>query len=176
MYHDIGKLIIPPDILNKPAPLDAAEWVAMRRHPGDGVAMFRELMAAENHQGEAQAFLLMCEEVIEGHHERWDGQGYPRGLKERETPMLARLCAIADTYDAITTNRVYHRADSHDRACHVIRTEAGKQFDPGLVEVFMHCQIEFAATRGRSAPRSVPRGRQSTDSGHPGVHPNWPKW
>ena len=144
LFHDIGKLATPRKILHKAGPLNNAEWAVMRDHPMEGLALFREIAKLRFHQAHHVPFVRMCEEVIENHHERWDGAGYPNRLKGERIPFLARLCAIADTYDAITEHRPYKRAASHERACEIILAEAGRQFDPKLVEVFKASRKEFA--------------------------------
>ncbi len=126
VLHDIGKIAIPRNILMKPAPLDPNEWDVMRTHPRIG-------------------FLLLCgvpgledaARIVYAHHERWDGGGYPRGLRGAEIPLGARLFSIVDTVDAITCDRVYRRARSFETACQELRTHSGTQFDPALVQLFL---------------------------------------
>jgi putative two-component system response regulator len=124
--HDIGKIIIPDHILNKKGRLTEDEWQLMRQHPIAGQKILHNI----KHLEETQPYILY-------HHERWDGSGYPEGLKGREIPLEARLLAIADIYDALTTERSYHPARPHQEVLKYIRMTAGKEVDPDLAEVFL---------------------------------------
>jgi len=124
--HDIGKIRVPDHILNKPGPLDDEEWEIMRKHPSVGARILRGI----SHLQPAMPYILY-------HHERWDGTGYPEGLKGREIPIEARLLAIADVYDAITTRRPYHTPQSDVEVIQILRSESGKHFDPDLVQIFI---------------------------------------
>ncbi|PKM84635.1 MAG: hypothetical protein CVU86_06285 [Firmicutes bacterium HGW-Firmicutes-11] len=126
MLHDIGKVGIDDRILNKPEELTSGEWVDMRKHPESG---FRIAMSS--------AELQSIGEYILTHHERWDGTGYPQGLKGEEIPLLSRILAVADAYDAMTEDRVYRKAMSKEAAIEEIKKGAGKQFDPHVVKVFL---------------------------------------
>jgi putative nucleotidyltransferase with HDIG domain len=125
LLHDIGKMVVPDAILHKPGPLDDAEWVVMRAHPVV-----------------AQEFLSRIEYLQPGldipycHHERWDGSGYPRGLKGPDIPLAARIFAVIDVYDALTSDPPYRAAWSPHDALEHIRHRAGSDFDPAVVEVF----------------------------------------
>jgi diguanylate cyclase (GGDEF)-like protein/PAS domain S-box-containing protein len=124
--HDIGKIAIHDDILNKKGTLTEKEYDEMARHPDIG---YRILSAAKDMQELADYTLA--------HHERWDGTGYPKGLKEKEIPLVARIIAIADAYDAITSTRAYRSAKEDDYAIEEIKRHAGTQFDPEIVDIFM---------------------------------------
>ncbi|TCL76921.1 PAS domain S-box-containing protein/diguanylate cyclase (GGDEF)-like protein [Hydrogenispora ethanolica] len=124
--HDIGKIGIPDPILAKPGKLSPGEWQVMKRHPDIG---YRILLSVPELAHLAKAVLA--------HHERWDGAGYPLGLKEDEIPLLARIIAIVDAYDAMTHKRIYKEADHPAYALAEIRRQAGSQFDPHLTEVFL---------------------------------------
>ena len=126
LLHDIGKLAIPDMILKKPGPLDEHEWAVMRQHP--------ELAY---HMLSAIPFLQPVLDIPYGHHERWDGQGYPRGLRGEEIPLAARIFAVVDVWDAVTNRRVYHEAWPLPKAVDHLRAGAGTQFDPAIVEVFL---------------------------------------
>ena len=126
MLHDIGKIGIEDRILNKPGRLTDEEWLIMKRHPEIG---FRIVMSAPELEEIAQLVL--------SHHERWDGQGYPRGLKGEEIPQIARILSVVDAYDAMTENRVYRKAMPHEEALAEIRRNAGTQFDPHIVDIFL---------------------------------------
>jgi putative nucleotidyltransferase with HDIG domain len=124
LLHDVGKIIVPVEVLNKPGPLTAEEWKLMRRHPEAGL----ELVADIDFPGDVRA-------MIRSHHERWDGTGYPDGLVGEETPMPARILRIADVYDALTSTRGYRSALPHERAVELMRTEG--QFDSQLFALFL---------------------------------------
>ncbi|WP_216324243.1 HD domain-containing phosphohydrolase [Deinococcus aestuarii] len=125
--HDMGKLKVSDTVLLKPGPLDAAEWEAMRAHPQEG-----ERFAA------ALGFIpAPALDLIRAHHERWDGSGYPHGLGHREIPLLARIFAVVDVYDALTSERPYKRAWTPGEALEELRTQAGRQFDPEVVAAFL---------------------------------------
>mgnify|MGYP000137061488 FL=1 len=126
LLHDIGKLGIPDAILLKPGPLSEEEWEVMRRHPDYA---FRWLAGIE--------FLRPALDIPYCHHERWDGGGYPRGLKGEEIPLAARIFAVVDVFDALTSDRPYRKAWSRDEALRYIHEQAGRQFDPKVVEVFL---------------------------------------
>lgn len=126
MLHDIGKVGIDDKILNKPGPLSSEEWIVMKQHPEYGC---RIAMSASEFEGVGEYILT--------HHERWDGQGYPQGLKGQEIPLLSRILAIADAYDAMTENRVYRRAMTQQDAIAEIVNNSGTQFDPELVPLFV---------------------------------------
>jgi putative nucleotidyltransferase with HDIG domain len=130
ILHDIGKLAVPDAILSKPGPLTPDEWVEMRRHPDVGYDMVRNV-----------PFLGRAAEIIRSHHERFDGDGYPRNLRGEEIPVGARIFAVVDAYDAMTSDRPYRMALSHDEALAEIRRQASTQFDPVVVVPF------FAAVR-----------------------------
>ena len=126
MLHDIGKVGINDAILQKPGPLTDDEWMEMRKHPEIGFRI------AQNNID-----LAPISEYILTHHERWDGKGYPRGLRGDEIPILARILAVADAYDAMTNERVYRKAMSRDKAATEILRSAGTQFDPRIARLFV---------------------------------------
>jgi ribonuclease P protein subunit RPR2 len=129
MLHDVGKIGIPDSILHKPGPLSVQEWNVMRTHPDLGVNLVEPLGFSER-----------TIEVIRSHHERWDGRGYPLCLERDEVPLSARVFAIADTYDAIVSDRPYRSKMSRAHALEVIAGEAGKQFDPEVTQIFLDVQ------------------------------------
>ncbi len=126
MLHDIGKIGIDNKILNKPGTLTEDEWVIMKRHPEIG---YRIAMASHK--------LARIADYILAHHERWDGSGYPKGLKGEDIPLLSRILAVADAYDAMTEDRVYRKAMSKEQAIEEIRRNAGIQFDPLIAKIFI---------------------------------------
>ena len=124
--HDIGKIGIKDAVLLKPGPLDETEWAHMREHPVKGydiaskIEMLHPIMAA-----------------VRNHHERWDGSGYPDKMKDLEIPLAARIVAIADAYDAMSTDRPYKKALELEECNSILRKTAGKMYDPDLIEVFV---------------------------------------
>lgn len=126
--HDIGKVIIPDSILLKPAKLTQEEFECMKNHTTYGY----EIFAKSKHELLQTAALVAHE-----HHEKWDGTGYPRGLKGKETHIFARITAIADVFDALTNNRVYKKAWSIEETIELIKSEKNKAFEPKLVDVFL---------------------------------------
>lgn len=138
--HDVGKIGIPDAILQKPGRLDAEEWATMQRHTEIGAEIIGE---------DGSALLDMAREVALCHHEKWDGSGYPRGLAGEDIPLAARIVAIADVFDALTSVRPYKQAWSVEQAIHLIREQAGKHFDPALVEAFFRCLPEILQLRDR---------------------------
>ena len=125
LLHDIGKLAVPDRVLFKPEPLDDEERRAIERHPVLGC----DILQGIEFLGDAKA-------VVRSHHERWDGEGYPDGLAGEEIPLAARVFAVADTLDALTTDRPYRRGQPLSTAREVIAAASGTQFDPAVVEAF----------------------------------------
>jgi putative nucleotidyltransferase with HDIG domain len=126
LLHDIGKIGVPDAILHKPGPLTEAEWQVMRRHPEIGALMVEEV-----------EYLAEARRIILHHHERWDGRGYPLGLRGTQISAGARAFAIADTVDAITQDRPYRRGRSFDEAREELVRHRGSQFDPEAVDAFL---------------------------------------
>ena len=137
--HDIGKVGIQDSVLLKPGKLTEQEMCQMQRHSEIGGRCVRDI---ELRLGGSN-FLQMARQIALAHHERWDGSGYPNGLIGESIPLAARIVAIADVYDALTSKRVYKKAYSHERSVAMIREGAGSQFDAGLVDVFLRIQNEF---------------------------------
>jgi putative nucleotidyltransferase with HDIG domain len=131
LLHDVGKIGIPDKVLLKPGPLSEAEWAVMRNHPEMGARMLRKI-----------EFLRGPSEIVLSHHERYDGGGYPRKLKGAQIPLGARLFAVIDVYDALTTDRAYHTARSHMDALIKIREESDTHFDPAVVAAFAKIPFE----------------------------------
>lgn len=128
ILHDIGKISVPESILRKTGPLSKEEWAEMREHPRVGARMV-----------EGIPYLAPAIPTIRAHHERWDGSGYPEGLRELEIPETARLLAIVDAFDAMTSDRPYHAAIDGAQAQAEITSQAGRLFDPRMVEAFNRC-------------------------------------
>ncbi|MGV3549430.1 HD-GYP domain-containing protein [Rhizobium sp.] len=139
--HDIGKIAIPDRILLKPGRLTLDEFEVMKTHAALGS---RAIANAQAKLGDNSCFLHTAAEIAETHHERWDGTGYPRGLKGEAIPLSGRIMAIADVYDALVSERVYKAAIGHAEAVAMIADERGRQFDPDIVDVFMRIHPRFA--------------------------------
>jgi response regulator RpfG family c-di-GMP phosphodiesterase len=125
LLHDIGKIGVPDSILRKPAKLTEEEWVRMREHPMHGQQILRGI-----------EFLKGAARVVAQHHEKWDGSGYPLGLREEDIDVCARIFSVADAFDAITSDRVYRQGKSYEAAAKELDEWAGKQFDPQVVTAF----------------------------------------
>ncbi len=138
--HDLGKIFINDSILNKPGKLTPEEFEVMKTHVARGVEAIKRL----EQKGENQLFLHYAEVVAATHHERWDGSGYPAGLKGRDIPLLGRLMAIADVYDALTSHRPYKAPLDTTEAAGIIVAGAGSHFEPLLVDVFKKVADRFA--------------------------------
>jgi putative two-component system response regulator len=128
ILHDIGKIYIPDKVLRKNGKLDDDEWSEMRKHPEVGARMIRDI-----------PYLAPAVPLVKHHHERWDGKGYPDGLEGEAIPVGARLLAVTDAFDAMTSDRPYRKALSSDDAYAEILRGSGKQFDPHMVEAMKRC-------------------------------------
>jgi HD-GYP domain-containing protein (c-di-GMP phosphodiesterase class II) len=126
LLHDVGKLGVPDHVLLKPGPLTDEEWKIMRMHPQFAYDWLSPI-----------AYLRKAVEIPYNHHEKWDGSGYPRGLKGDAIPLMSRIFALADVWDALTSNRPYRSAWPPEKAIQYIRENSGTHFDPALVEVFL---------------------------------------
>jgi len=126
LLHDAGKVGVPEGILGKPGPLTAAEWRVMRTHPIIGYQILQGI-----------PFMTNAAEIVRCHHEMWDGTGYPEGLRRDDIPLPARVFAVVDAFDAMTTDRPYRAALSIEHAAEEIERMAGTQFDPEVCEVFV---------------------------------------
>lgn len=134
LLHDVGKLVIPQEVLNKPGKLDDAEWALMRSHSSAGVEMLADI-----------DFPWDVRPMVESHHERWDGRGYPHGLAGEQIPLVARILTVADVYDALTSVRSYKRAHSHDEAMAILRSDVGAMFDPRVFAWFEEVAADWPA-------------------------------
>ena len=140
--HDVGKIGIPDAVLRKPGPLAADEWATMRRHPEIGAEIIGE---------HPSGVLQLAREIALAHHEKWDGSGYPRGLAGEAIPLSARIVAIADVFDALTTRRPYKEPWPVQEAMNHIAAQAGKHFDPALVALFAPLLPQLLEIRARWA-------------------------
>jgi diguanylate cyclase (GGDEF)-like protein/putative nucleotidyltransferase with HDIG domain len=159
LLHDIGKLAIPEHILSKPGPLTPEEFRKVRRHSQVGA----DILAGVR-------FPYPVTPLIRSHHERWDGHGYPAALKGEEIPIGARILGLADYFDAVTTDRPYHKAHSHEAAVAMLKQEAGHGFDARLVEIFIELLPRFTAAFAASRS-SAPPGLPGADTAAPGPPP-----
>lgn len=144
--HDVGKIGIPDNILQKPGKLTPEEWEIMQEHPVIGARIIG------NH---TKGLLRMAYDIALTHHEKWDGSGYPQGLAGEEIPLVGRIVAIADVFDALTTERPYKKAWPVNEAVAYIREQSGKHFDPALVEVFLSQLPEILKVKERWAEKPV---------------------
>lgn len=126
LLHDIGKIGIPDAVLLKPGPLTREEWAVMHQHPIHGYMLLSPI-----------EFLTPALDIVYCHHERWDGCGYPRGLRGEEASLPARLFSVVNVWDALVSNQPYRRGISGDAALVYIKEQAGKQFDPEAVKAFV---------------------------------------
>ena len=138
--HDIGKVGIPDHVLLKPGKLDADEWVIMKTHAELGEMA---IILAEQDVDHPLEFLTLAKEIARWHHEKWDGSGYPDGLAGKAIPVSARLMAVADVFDALTSQRVYKKAMSFEQSRDIIIDGSGQHFDPDIVAIFIELYNDF---------------------------------
>lgn len=148
MLHDIGKVGVADCILLKPGRLTPEEFDVMKQHALHGERIIRRLMRSRRQN----PFLVYAAEIAGGHHESWNGNGYPRGLKETEIPLPARLMAVADVYDSVISPRVYKKAQSHASAVEYIMDNKGLKFDPVIADGFYRLREKFEEIACRLAP------------------------
>lgn len=150
--HDIGKVGIPDSILHKPGKHTAEEWEIMKTHAQVGAdAIWRAIQDEEDN--DAVNFLYIAMEIARNHHEKWDGSGYPQGLKAGQIPLSARLMALADVFDALISKRVYKPAFSIEKATEIILEGKGRHFDPEVVDAFLARQEDFRKIAERYADK-----------------------
>ena len=137
--HDIGKITIPDNILNKPDKLTQEEFDTIKTHPVKGEQMIEQMISRTG----GADFLTNSKLFASYHHEKWDGSGYPHGLKEEQIPLQGRIMAIIDVYDALISERPYKKAFTHQQAVDIIISESGRHFDPLITDVFHKCSNEF---------------------------------
>lgn len=160
--HDVGKIGIPDEILLKPGKLDPGEWTVMRRHTQIGAAIlsrepgaFEALLSSSGglrslvEPRPENPVLAMAADIAMAHHERWDGDGYPRGLAGNDIPLAARICAVADVYDALGSVRPYKPAYPEEQVLAIMADGRGSQFDPEVYDAFGDCLPELQALRRR---------------------------
>jgi diguanylate cyclase (GGDEF)-like protein/putative nucleotidyltransferase with HDIG domain len=160
LLHDIGKLAVPEHILSKPGPLTQEEFQKIRVHPQVGAEIIS-----------AVPFPYPVAPLILSHHERWDGKGYPQGLKGEEIPLGARILSVVDYFDALTSDRPYHKAMTFDAAVALLQQESGRALDPTVVQMFVKMMPEMAAaaeTIDHATPRRLSL-ESTSDLGRPAV-------
>ena len=145
ILHDIGKILIGEHIFRKTGPLSEENWVEIRQHPVTGVELIKNI-----------SYLVPAIPVILYHHERWDGQGYPYGLSGEQIPITARIVAVAESLDALTTPRVYRKACTPQQAYQLILLGRGSQYDPAVVDAFQATWEEISAQMQPSHPAQSP--------------------
>jgi putative two-component system response regulator len=138
--HDIGKIGIPDRILLKPQRLNPNEWSVMKRHT---------IIGAQILQGSDVSFVRLAEVIALTHHERWDGKGYPHGLSGKEIPLVGRISAVADVFDALTSRRPYKEPISVEDSCSIIREGRGQRFDPEVVDAFFDASEQIMKIKGQ---------------------------
>ena len=150
--HDIGKIAIPDSVLLKAGSLNDAEYAIMKTHATHGA----ETLGAALRQYPEAIFLQMARDIAATHHERWDGSGYPAGLRGNAIPLCGRIVALADVYDALTSKRVYKSAMNHATARSIILEGSGKHFDPAIVQAFLAREADFIAISHHHAEPTQP--------------------
>jgi len=130
LLHDIGKMAVPDSILQKPGPLTEAEWDIMRKHPQFAIEMLKPI-----------EYLRPALVIPLNHHERWDGTGYPRGIKGEEIPLAARIFAVIDVWDALSSDRPYRKAWPYEKIVEYMREQSGTHFDPKVVALFLQMML-----------------------------------
>ena len=150
VLHDVGKLVVPSEILNKPGPLSPAEWEVIHTHPAAGVSLLSQV--------EFPGDVLP---IVRSHHERWSGGGYPDGLSGEAIPLSARIVCIADVYDALTSERSYQMPYTHLEAMEIMRRDAGRRFDPALFELFEALMQDGGRARTDAARRTPARSHSA---------------
>lgn len=137
--HDVGKIMVSDLILNKPGKLTDEEFDRIKQHCAEGERIIDEMIE----KAEGDGFLIHAKSFAGYHHEKWNGKGYPRGLSGEEIPLVGRIMAIADVYDALVSKRQYKEPFSHEQAMEIIRKDSGTHFDPRIVEAFINVADDF---------------------------------
>ena len=149
--HDVGKIVVSDQILTKPARLTPEEFEEMKKHASMGGVVIRQIL-----EGVAdEDYLKFASDIATYHHERWDGTGYPQGLKGKKIPLAARIMAIADVFDALTSERCYKPKMEPEKAFQIIEEEAGTHFDPSLVKVFLKHKDEYLNYLSGGVPTEI---------------------
>jgi putative two-component system response regulator len=150
LLHDIGKIMIPKEILTKPVALDKDEFEIIKTHSKLGGEILQKANQRFYDKFGKDSYLKVAAYIAMYHHEKFDGKGYPEGLKGRDIPLCARVVSVTDVYDALRSKRVYKDGFSHEKSVAIIQSESGKAFDPEVVEVFMKNNHKFDEIFNRS--------------------------
>lgn len=145
LLHDVGKIFISDNILRKPGPLTPEEFNEIKKHADFGVSIIERI----EEDDEENAFLSYAKIFAGHHHEKWNGAGYPNGLSGEDIPLLGRIMAIADVYDALTSERPYKKAFTHEQAVSIMIEESGTHFDPALIRLFEQVADQFNCSRNK---------------------------
>lgn len=143
VLHDIGKIAVPDGILMKPGALTPEEFEVIKTHTSLGSEILTAADSQFRQRLGKQSYLALAQSVARSHHEKWDGSGYPDGLTGEEIPLSARIVAVCDVYDAVTSDRVYKKAWPHAKAVALIKGEAGTHFDPAISQAFLQVEDQF---------------------------------
>jgi len=156
-YHDIGKAFVPTNIILKPDKFSVEERRIMEKHPLFAQVVFHDICEGLV-GGVPEELVDLANSCAVFHHEWWNGMGYPYGIAHTDIPFIARVTSVCDAYDAMTSNRVYGRARSHQYACRELLKCSGTQFDPDMVKIFLKCENEiFLASNSAGSDKTVPR-------------------
>jgi putative two-component system response regulator len=155
--HDLGKIGIPDHILTKPSTLDQSEWETMKLHT---------IIGAKILEGSKAEYISIAETIALCHHEKWDGSGYPNGLKGKDIPITARIAAIADVFDSLVSRRPYKEPFSLDRAFEIIEKGKGTHFDPDVVAAFFELKEEILAIKENHGDDARPGADRAQGAGH----------
>ena len=137
--HDLGKIAVDDAILRKPGKFTPEEYEKMKEHPAKGAVIVEKVLSNIN----ADDFRRIAINVAHYHHEKWNGSGYPEGLKGEEIPLEARIMALADVFDALVSKRCYKEAQSFDEAFEIIKNDLGQHFDPVIGQIFIECRPQL---------------------------------
>ena len=149
--HDIGKIQISDTILNKPGRFTPEEYEIMKTHSKLGSEIVGKILG----ESADEKLIQISKDVVNYHHEKWDGTGYPEGLKGEEIPLSARIMAVADVFDALVSKRVYKDSMPPEQAFEILREDAGKHFDPKIVEIFWELRVEIEEYLRENQPGSM---------------------
>ena len=138
IFHDVGKIKIPDEILNKAGKFTKEEYEIMKTHTTEGKNIMKKVFSGP----ENSTLLKYAEDIVLYHHEKWDGSGYPTGISKEDIPLCARIMAVADVFDALVSKRVYKEKMSVDEAYNVLKEESGKHFDPQIVDIFINIRYD----------------------------------
>ncbi|MCB9639893.1 MAG: response regulator [Myxococcales bacterium] len=165
--HDIGKVGVPDHILLKPGKLTSDEFTVMKSHVTIGASTLQKIFLQYPHNN----FIKMGIELTRSHHEKWDGSGYPDGIKGEDIPLSARIMALADVYDALRSKRIYKDAFSHQKSMDIITEGRGKHFDPAIVDAFLALEEQFDQIRNQMEDNFMIPDLKNTDTQIPALSP-----